>query len=152
MLQSAAVPSDGIPLWDFDAPSDSYRDTSAAAITASALLELAVFENSTAIRDIALNTLSVLGSSPYIGDSVCCLLLLLLLLLFSSSSSASRLPTAMLCYAQSTNAVLTHNGHDCGDDRCTIIESDYYLYEALLRVQRMGGPHPSIGGDTSRMS
>jgi hypothetical protein len=28
--QNANIPSDGVPLWDFDAPTDSYRDTSAA--------------------------------------------------------------------------------------------------------------------------
>jgi unsaturated chondroitin disaccharide hydrolase len=34
------LPEDGVPLWDFDAPPDGPRDASAAAIVASALLDL----------------------------------------------------------------------------------------------------------------
>ncbi|QEC52598.1 glycosyl hydrolase family 88 [Anseongella ginsenosidimutans] len=42
MLKHPNLPEDGIPYWDFDAPGipDTYRDASAGAIMASALLEL----------------------------------------------------------------------------------------------------------------
>jgi hypothetical protein len=39
----AAAEADLIPKWDFDAPDGQYRDTSAAAITASAFLELSTY-------------------------------------------------------------------------------------------------------------
>lgn len=46
MLGHPALPEDGVPYWDFDAPGipDTYRDASAGAIMASALLELSRFE------------------------------------------------------------------------------------------------------------
>ena len=105
--QTANVPSDGVPVWDFDAPSNSYRDTSAAAIVASALLELHTFTNNTAYHDVAVGLLSTLSASPYLSDQAL------------------------------SDAVLTHNGHDCGSDACTVIYSDYYFYEALMRFQTM---------------
>ncbi len=45
ILDNPNLPEDGIPYWDFDAPGipSTYRDASAAAITASALLELAQY-------------------------------------------------------------------------------------------------------------
>jgi len=45
ILAGPHLPADGVPYWDFDAPGipDTYRDASAAAITASALLELGDF-------------------------------------------------------------------------------------------------------------
>lgn len=39
----AAAEADLIPKWDFDAPQGQYRDTSSAAITASAFLELSTY-------------------------------------------------------------------------------------------------------------
>lgn len=45
LLRHPNLPEDGIPYWDFDAPGipDTYRDASAGAIMASALLELSRF-------------------------------------------------------------------------------------------------------------
>ena len=37
------LPADQVPLWDFSAPADAPRDASAAAVVASALLELSTF-------------------------------------------------------------------------------------------------------------
>lgn len=34
-----------------------------------------------------------------------------------------------------TDAVLVQNHHDCGSDLCTVIETDYYFLEALLRLK-----------------
>ncbi|MBN1299959.1 MAG: glycoside hydrolase family 88 protein [Melioribacteraceae bacterium] len=46
-LNHPRLPIDKIPYWDFDSPDipDTYRDASAAAITASALIELAQYSN-----------------------------------------------------------------------------------------------------------
>ena len=42
ILSNPNYPKDGVPYWDFDAPKipDTYRDASAGAVVASALLEL----------------------------------------------------------------------------------------------------------------
>jgi unsaturated chondroitin disaccharide hydrolase len=111
---SAHVPADGVPLWDFNAPpSQPYRyphsrtgshirDTSAAAIVSSALLELDLARPGKGYGALAEKTLSSLATS------------------YQASNS---------------QAVLGQNAHDCGDIRCTVIETDYYLLEALLRLK-----------------
>ncbi|MEE1946983.1 glycoside hydrolase family 88 protein [Pedobacter sp. KR3-3] len=47
ILKNPALPADGIPYWDFNAPNipNTYRDASAGAIIASALLELGQYSN-----------------------------------------------------------------------------------------------------------
>ncbi len=100
------IPSDQIPKWDFDAqPPQDNRDTSAASIVASALFEIAKFTGNQTYSDKALEILTSLSGAPY------------------------------LAIPSQTEAVLTHCFHDCGSDNCTIIESDYYFYEALRRSQ-----------------
>ncbi len=37
-----------------------------------------------------------------------------------------------------SEAFLAYNGHDCGSDRCSLIETDYYFLEALRRY--LGAP------------
>lgn len=65
------LPEDYVPYWDFDAPNipDEPRDASAAAITASALIELAQLEDTPtkakAYQDAALNMLISLSSAAY---------------------------------------------------------------------------------------
>lgn len=65
------LPEDGIPYWDFDAPDipDAPRDASAAAITASALLELSQFEDDAAkaeeYKEAAINMLNELSGERY---------------------------------------------------------------------------------------
>ncbi len=67
----ARLPSDGIPPWDFDAPKESrkQKDSSAAAIAASGLLELSRLETdakrSTSYFTQAEKILSTLSSSTY---------------------------------------------------------------------------------------
>ena len=61
-----------MPFWDFDDPAipDAPRDASAAAIAASALLELATFsdrETAARYRDFAEQTLRSLSSSAYLA-------------------------------------------------------------------------------------
>lgn len=65
------LPEDYVPYWDFDAPNipDEPKDASAAAITASALIELAQLEDTPAkakeYRDAALKMLMSLSSPEY---------------------------------------------------------------------------------------
>lgn len=103
-----------IPQWDFNATASSpgggdAKDTSAAAITASALLELAVFTSKPEYRRAAVHIINSIGWVP-----------------------------GMLSGADS-DAVLAGNQHDCGSDKCTLIETEYYMYEAL---RRLGGAFP----------
>lgn len=67
------LPADKVPYWDFDDPAipDAPRDTSAAAIAASALLELATFsdrDTAARYRDFAEQTLRSLSSSAYLAQ------------------------------------------------------------------------------------
>ncbi|HWE00853.1 MAG TPA: PA14 domain-containing protein [Tepidisphaeraceae bacterium] len=67
------LPADHIPYWDFDAPGipNTYRDTSAASIAASGLLQLASLEknsaNATKYRSAAVAILNSLLSSSYLA-------------------------------------------------------------------------------------
>jgi len=102
---------DKIPLWDFDAKSpENYKDSSGAAITASALLELAVATGDSKWRDIAAQIVSDLGAEP-----------------------------GIFAPPNASEAVVIANRHDCEYDTCTVIESDYYTYEA---VRRLAGHFP----------
>lgn len=108
------LPDDYVPYWDFDAPNaaDCPRDASAAAITASALLELAGYveaDDAAYYTDAATRMLASLSSPAYrSGDA--------------------------------NEAFLLHStGHlPAGDDiDAPIIYADYYYLEALLRLKAM---------------
>eukprot|EP01043_Picozoa_sp_COSAG02_P097274 COSAG02_NODE_33507_length_499_cov_0.552500_1_plen_157_part_01 len=63
-------PIDGVPLWDFDWPAPqtlNFRDSSAAAIAASALVELAQHSRTTRYQ-VAAQTIFRSLSENYIGD------------------------------------------------------------------------------------
>ncbi len=118
----ANVPDDLVPYWDFDAPAipDEPRDTSAAAIVASACLELARLEPDREWRqtyaDLAATTLESLSSPAYLAEG-------------------NPLP-----------AVLKHGTHAkmLGAYDHGTSWGDYYFREALLRsaspTERVGGP------------
>ncbi len=118
----ANVPEDFVPYWDFNAPNipDEPRDSSAAAVVASACLELAELDPDrawrTTYRDLAESTLQSLSSSAYLAD-------------------ADPLP-----------AVLRHGTHAkmLGAYDHGTSWGDYYFREALMRlttpVERVGGP------------
>lgn len=60
------LPADGIPRWDFNAPAtDLQKDSSAAAIAAAGLAELAQYDASRDWRGAAHDLLGILGSSDY---------------------------------------------------------------------------------------
>ena len=67
------LPPDFIPYWDFSQSGTAPRDSSAAAIAASGLLELSTYvgsADSTRYRTAALNIQSSLSSPAYLGDRI----------------------------------------------------------------------------------
>ena len=108
------LPADHIPYWDFNAPDipAAPRDASAAAVTASALLEL-----STLVTDKAIAT-TYRQQAEQMLQSL-------------STNYQSR---------QVNNAFLLHStGHkpNGGEIDASIIYADYYYIEALLRLKKL---------------
>ena len=111
----AHLPPDGVPYWDFQAPGipRAPRDSSAAAIAASGLLELSVREpdRARAARYLtaARRMLSALASSRYLAEGT------------------------------SNRAVLRHGTYSKPHGRFDtgLIWGDYYFLEALLRYRRI---------------
>ncbi len=102
------VPPDGVPWWDYDAPG-SRRDTTAAAVLASGLLDLARVDPDPARRatwrDAAIHTLRALVGPRYLARGT------------------------------GSWSVLLHGRHDPAYDDAGVTYGDHYLLEALLRVQ-----------------
>jgi unsaturated chondroitin disaccharide hydrolase len=109
------LPKDYVPYWDFNDPSipNAPRDASAAAITASALLELSTFvkdkQASEKYKNSAIKMLESLSSDAY--------------------QSGKAKPSFLL---HSTG----HKPNGSEVD-ASIIYADYYYIEALLRLQKM---------------
>lgn len=109
------LPEDYVPYWDFDAPNipDEPKDASAAAITASALIELAQLEDTPAkakeYQDAALNMLMSLSSAEYRSGETNSAFLL---------RSVGHKP----------------NGSEVN---ASINYADYYYIEALIRLNNM---------------
>jgi unsaturated chondroitin disaccharide hydrolase len=107
----AHLPPDRVPYWDFDAPGipGAPRDSSAASIAASGLLELAVLEPDPAraegYRDSAEATIASLSTPAYLGRG------------------------------KPTQALLLHGTQDRPRDNFDtgLSFGDYYFVEALLR-------------------
>ncbi|MDE7443672.1 MAG: glycoside hydrolase family 88 protein [Muribaculaceae bacterium] len=71
MIITRVTTADGVPLWDYDAPdtSETPRDASAAAITASALLELSTLTDDGQVYfDYAEKLLKSLSSDAYLAN------------------------------------------------------------------------------------
>jgi unsaturated chondroitin disaccharide hydrolase len=102
------APADGVPWWDYAAPG-TRRDTTAAAVQASGLLELARIDPDAARpatwRAVGLRTLRSLGGP------------------------------ANLARGPGARSILLHGRHDPTYDDAGVTYADYYLLEALLRVQ-----------------
>ncbi len=109
------LPEDGIPYWDFDDPAipNSPKDASAAAVAASGMLELSTFAKDpslqTKYRNAAVNLLAKLSTSNYLSED-------------------------------KNQAFLMHStGHKPNGTEidASIIYTDYYYLEALLRLKKM---------------
>lgn len=73
IIDNKTTPEDHIPYWDYDAPNipDEPRDASAAAVTASALLELQLYVDKNLAKiykDYAASIIRSLSSSEYLAD------------------------------------------------------------------------------------
>lgn len=109
------LPADYVPYWDFDAPNipNEPKDASAAAVAASAMLEMAILIEDKAIaekyRDVATNILTSLSSDAYLSG-------------------------------EKNRAFLLHSvgskPHNSEVD-VSIIYADYYYLEALLRLKKI---------------
>jgi unsaturated chondroitin disaccharide hydrolase len=109
------LPEDHIPYWDFDDPAmpNAPRDASAAAIVASALLELSTLCNDVVLqkqyKQAAAAMINELSSERYLGKEV-------------------------------NHAILLHstgNKPSNKDVDVPLIYADYYFLEALLRLNKM---------------
>ena len=108
------LPEDKVPYWDFSAPGipDAPRDASAAAVVASALLELSAYlpnGKGKHYKDAAIEMLTSLSSDNY--------------------QSGKSNPAFLL---HSTGHWPAHSEIDA-----SIIYADYYYIEALLRLKRL---------------
>jgi unsaturated chondroitin disaccharide hydrolase len=106
------LPADKVPYWDFDAPNEE-RDASAAAVFASAFLELSTY--SKRHKDLYFNTAEQM-----------------------LASLASPAYTASL--NENNNFILKHSvGHKPGKSEINtpIVYADYYYLEALLRYKKL---------------
>lgn len=108
------LPEDGVPYWDFNDPDipNAPRDASAAAVVASALIELSLYVDETKAqkyREAALHSLCSLSSKAYQSGS-------------------------------KNEAFLLHSTghHPAGSEiDASIIYADYYYIEALLRWKQV---------------
>jgi len=113
ILEHPDLPEDFVPYWDYDAPGipDEPRDASAAAITASALLELGAYSpEGYRYRNASLEILESLSSAPYLSVR-----------------------------AENRGFLLDHStGNRPGNSEVDVpvIYADYYFLEALKRVNR----------------
>jgi unsaturated chondroitin disaccharide hydrolase len=116
------LPSDHVPYWDFQAPGipNEPRDSSAAAIAASGLLELSGLEPDARRQhtylDNAKNMLTTLSSSAYLAEGT------------------------------SNQAILLHGTQNKPYGRFDIglIYGDYYFLEALLRYRWIAPTSPAL--------
>lgn len=115
IINHPRTPKDLIPYWDYDAPGipDEPRDASAAAIMASALLELSTYsaDNSALYFDRAEEILQNLSSDTYLAKP-----------------------------GTNNNFILKHStGHKTADSEIDVplVYGDYYFLEALLRYKAL---------------
>lgn len=116
ILEHKNLPADKVPLWDFDAPKDALRDASAAAIIASALIDLSQLTKDRKLSKLCLQTaetqLRTLASDAYLAKP-----------------------------GTNCNFILKHSvgslPHKSEVD-VPLSYADYYFLEALLKFSRLG--------------
>ena len=107
------MPEDGVPYWDYGAPGEE-RDTSAASILASALLELSTLApaaKGAAYREFAVKTITSLSTPAYFAAP-----------------------------GENGDFLLKHGvGHKPGGSQIDtpLVYGDYYFAEALVRFRRL---------------
>ena len=110
------LPADGVPWWDYDAPG-TQRDTTAAAVLAAGLLDLARVDpdptRRATWRAAALHTLRSLIGPRYLAKGT------------------------------GSWSILLHGRHDPTYDDAGVTYGDHYLLEALLRVQLLPSARPA---------
>jgi hypothetical protein len=119
LLDHPNLPEDKIPYWDYDAPDEpsTPRDASAAAVTASALLELARYAtepNASRYTSFALDILRSLSSPAYAAAT-----------------------------GENSHFLLKHSVGSFPEDSeidVALNYADYYYLEALLRCRKLGNP------------
>jgi unsaturated chondroitin disaccharide hydrolase len=119
IIDHPSLPADKIPYWDYDAPNQpsTPRDASAAAITASGLLELARYAaepNATRYTSFALEILRSLSSPAYAAAT-----------------------------GENSHFLLKHSVGSMPEDTeidVALNYADYYYLEALLRCQALAQP------------
>lgn len=116
IMQHPRLPADKIPYWDFDAPKIPHapRDASAAAITASALLELADYvaaDSAARYRNFAEAQLRSLASPTYLAE------------IGSNGGFILQHSTGNFPAGKEIDVPLNY--------------ADYYFLEALLRLRRV---------------
>src|SRR5262249_12234396 len=111
------LPPDGVPYWDFDDPRipNAPRDSSAAAIAASGLLELATLDPGAGYHAAADSILASLSSGAYLAKG-----------------------TGMQSILLHATQRAKKGNFDTG-----VIEGDYYFSEALVR--HLDSPDPAAG-------
>ncbi|MGZ4613941.1 MAG: discoidin domain-containing protein [Actinomycetes bacterium] len=114
------LPPDGVPYWDYDLPQakPTFRDSSAGAVLASGLLELALLDPSPHRREryraAALHTLRSLTGPHYLAAGT------------------------------KARSVLLHAHHNAAYPDAGTAYGDYYLLEALQRVQLQPSTRPAL--------
>lgn len=112
IMNHPALPSDLVPYWDYDLPevSGQPRDASAAAVTASALFELAQYsELSNEYRSFAKRILTSLSKAPYFAEPG------------TNNGFILKHSTGSIPHNKEIDAPLSY--------------ADYYFIEALLRAK-----------------
>jgi unsaturated chondroitin disaccharide hydrolase len=115
------LPPDGVPYWDFDHPRipDTYRDASAGAVIASALIELSGY---------------VPRGQPYVDEAA-----KILRTLSSPAFRAGAGENGGYLLEHSVGNIPAHSEVDVA-----LTYADYYFVEAMLRYRALTtpGPHP----------
>jgi rhamnogalacturonyl hydrolase YesR len=112
ILNNPTLPADKIPYWDYSKPGEE-RDASAAAIAASALLELSTYggKDAKTYYNTAVKMLESLSQPPYKAE-----------------------------LGKNNHFILQHStGHKLGNSEIDVplVYADYYYLEALLRYQAL---------------
>lgn len=119
------LPADGVPYWDYDLArtGSTFRDSSAGAVLASGLLDLALVDPSarrrTRYRAAAFHTLRSLTGPRYLAAGQ------------KKAGKPSR-------------SVLLHSHHNKAVPNAGTAYGDYYLLEALARVQLQPSSRPAL--------